>query len=112
MLKTFKKGGVHPHENKFSANSPIQPIDPPQKIFVPLSQSLGAPSKPVVKKGDEVKAGDILATGESFISSYLHSPVSGKIENIDDFIDVSGYRKPAIFIEVTGSEWKCKCEFE
>jgi len=105
MLKTFKKGGVHPHENKFSANSPIQPIDPPQKIFVPLSQSLGAPSKPVVKKGDEVKAGDILATGESFISSYLHSPVSGKIENIDDFIDVSGYRKPAIFIEVTGSEW-------
>jgi len=104
-LKTFAIGGVHPQENKFSASSPIEVLPIPAKVFIPLSQSLGVPSKPLVKKGDEVKIGQMIAAGEALISSNLHSPVSGKVEKVDDYIDASGYRRPAIFITVEGEEW-------
>ncbi|NLH53038.1 MAG: electron transport complex subunit RsxC [Bacteroidales bacterium] len=104
-MKTFAIGGVHPQENKFSASSPTEVLPIPAKVFIPLSQSLGVPSKPLVKKGDEVKIGQLIATGEALISSNLHSPVSGKVEKVDDYIDASGYRRPAIFITVEGEEW-------
>lgn len=104
-MKTFKIGGVHPEENKFSAEAAIQVAALPKKVFVPLGQSLGAPSKPLVKKGDSVKTGQLIASGEAFISSNIHSPVSGKVDKLDDYIDASGYKRPAIFIDVEGDEW-------
>lgn len=99
-------GGVHPEENKLSASKPIEVFPIPKKAFVPLSQSLGAPSKPIVKKGDVVKVGQLIAQGESFISSNIHSPVSGTVAKIDDYPDASGYRRPAIYIDVVGDEWE------
>lgn len=99
-------GGVHPEENKLSATQPIEAFPLPQKVYIPLSQSLGAPSKPVVKKGDTVKVGQLIAQGESFISSNIHSSVSGKVSKIDDYPDASGYRRPAVFIDVEGDEWE------
>ena len=42
-LRTFKKGGVHPDENKFSANAPIQSADIPKQVSIPLGQHIGAP---------------------------------------------------------------------
>ncbi|MGC8864104.1 MAG: electron transport complex subunit RsxC [Bacteroidales bacterium] len=104
-MKTFAIGGVHPHENKLSAGKPIEVLPLPAKVVVPLSQSLGVPSKPLVKKGDVVKTGQLIATGEAFISSHIHAPVSGKVEKIDEFLDASGYRRPAIFITSEGDEW-------
>ena len=104
-MKTFRIGGVHPEENKFSAGSPIQPLEIPARVFVPLGQNLGVPSKPLVKKGDTVLAGQLIATGEAFISASLHSPVSGKVDKIEEYIDASGYRRPAVMIEVSGDEW-------
>lgn len=104
-MKTFKTGGVHPSDSKLTANKPVEQIPLPDKVYVPLSQSLGAPSKPVVDKGDEVKAGQLIAKGESFISSNIHSPVSGKVVKIDEVTDASGYRRPAVVIEVAGDEW-------
>jgi Na+-translocating ferredoxin:NAD+ oxidoreductase subunit C len=105
MLKTFKKGGIHPSEYKLSANQPIQRLDPPATVVVQLSQGIGPPSVPVVAKGDEVKTGQLLAEGKSFISSNIHSPVSGKVIKIDGYPDVSGYKRPAITIQVNGDEW-------
>ncbi|MDD2963285.1 MAG: electron transport complex subunit RsxC [Bacteroidales bacterium] len=99
-------GGVHPEENKLSATKPIEVFPLPQKVYIPLSQSLGAPSKPVVKKGDTVKVGQLIAQGESFISSNIHSSVSGKVSKIDDYPDASGYRRQAVFIDVEGDEWE------
>ncbi|MBZ0241757.1 MAG: electron transport complex subunit RsxC [Bacteroidales bacterium] len=99
-LKTFKIGGVHPEENKRSANAPIQNLPFPKQAIVPLGQNLGAPSKPLVKRGDEVKTGQLIGSGESFISARLHSPFTGKVSKVDNFLDSSGYRRPAIVIEV------------
>lgn len=99
-------GGVHPPENKFSANAPITPIPLPKQLVIPLGQNLGAPPKPLVKKGDEVKVGQLIAKAEAFISANIHSPASGKVAKIDDAMDASGYRRQAIFIDVVGDEWE------
>ncbi len=105
-LRTFKLGGVHPPENKISANEPIQPLGLPKQVSIPLGQNLGAPSVPAVKKGDAVKVGTLIAKGEAFISANLHSPVSGKVFKLDEVVDAGGYRTPAIVIKVEGDEWE------
>jgi electron transport complex protein RnfC len=105
VLKTFVKGGVHPPENKLSAKSKIKDLSLPQVVRIPISQHLGAPSKPFVEAGDQVKAGQLIAKSEGYVSSNIHSPVSGKIIKIDDFIDSTGYKRKAIAINTEGDEW-------
>ncbi|MBN3034571.1 MAG: electron transport complex subunit RsxC [Bacteroidales bacterium] len=106
MLKTFKTGGVHPEEYKLSGSSPISVLPLPEKVFIPVSQHLGAPAKVLVKKGDPVKAGQMIARGEAFISAHIHSSVSGKVSRIDEVTDPSGYRRMAVIIDVEGDEWE------
>ena len=57
-------------------------------------------AKPVVAKGDEVKVGMMLAEADGFVSVPVHSSVSGKVSKIDAIVDASGYRRPAIFVDV------------
>lgn len=97
--KTFK-GGVHPAEYKsLTENMPFETMPNPKHIILPLSQHLGKPALPVVKKGSEVKAGEVVAEQDGFISSPLHSPVSGKVSKISRGSNVSGFPKDAIIIE-------------
>jgi len=105
ILRTFALGGIHPAENKLSSNAPIEALPIPKQAIVPLSQNLGAPSKPVVKKGEEVKVGQLIAEAGGFISTNIHSPVSGKVFKIDNAIDGSGYKRPCIIINTNGDEW-------
>ena len=106
MLKTFSRGGVHPPENKLSDSSGIQILPPPQRVTIPLSQHLGVPAKPVVDRGDPVKTGQIIAKGDGFVSSNIHSSVSGKVLKIDNELDPTGYKRPCIVIDVSGDEWQ------
>ena len=78
---------------------------PKQAVF-PLSQHIGAPAVPCVAKGDMVKVGTKIADAGGFVSAAIFSSVSGKVAKIDSIIDASGYRKPAIFIDVQGDEWE------
>lgn len=105
-LKTFRTGGVHPAENKISNHSPIEIFPIPRQVVIPLNMNLGAAAKPLVKKGDVVRTGQMIAQGEAFISSNVHSSVSGKILKIDEAPDQSGYRRPSVFITVEGDEWE------
>ncbi|MBN1197337.1 MAG: electron transport complex subunit RsxC [Candidatus Aminicenantes bacterium] len=105
-LRTFPKGGVHPSENKISAGETIQVLPIPSRVQLHLGQHLGAPAVPVVSKGDRVRVGSRIAEGKSFISAHLHSSVSGTVAKIDDVIDASGYRRPAVVIDVDGDEWE------
>ena len=104
-MKTFKLGGVHPPENKLSAQAAIETIALPKQVTIPLGQHLGAPATAVVKRGDEVKVGQLIAKASGFISANIHSPVSGKVFKLDNVYDSSGYRKPSIIINVEGDEW-------
>ncbi|KAA6330330.1 Electron transport complex subunit RnfC [termite gut metagenome] len=106
MLKTFSIGGIHPHENKLSANQAIITAEIPKQAVILLGQHIGAPAKPIVAKGDKVKVGTKIAEASGFVSATIHSSVSGKITKIDSVIDMSGYAKPAIFIDVEGDEWE------
>ncbi len=105
MLKTFKSGGVHPPENKISADAAIQSLPVPKRVYIMVTQHLGAPSVALVKKGDDVKTGQLIAKSAGFISANVHSPVTGKVFKVDDFIDQSGYRKPAIIIDAEEDTW-------
>ncbi|MGV8963686.1 MAG: electron transport complex subunit RsxC [Candidatus Saccharimonadaceae bacterium] len=106
MLKTFRIGGIHPKENKFSAGKSIESITIPEQVIVPLAQHIGAPCQPVVKKGDQVKVGTLLGKSVGFVSANIHSPVSGTVKKIDVALDASGYKRNAVFIDVVGDEWE------
>ncbi|KAA6303103.1 MAG: Electron transport complex subunit RnfC [Candidatus Ordinivivax streblomastigis] len=106
MLKTFRIGGIHPPGNKLSVHRTIEAIPVPQQVVVPLSQHIGAPATVVVAKGDAVKAGSLLAKAGGFVSANIHSPVSGTVVKIDDVVDASGYKRPAVFIAVEGDVWE------
>lgn len=104
-MKTFKIGGVHPEENKLSSHKPIEVLPLPKVAYVPLAQHLGAPAIPVVEKGAKVKAGQLIAKAQGFISANIHAPVSGTVAKIDDMIDSSGYKRKTIVINTEGDEW-------
>ncbi len=105
MAKTFKIGGVHPAENKFSAGKAIERLPLPTTVIIPVAQHLGAPATPVVKKGDQVKAGQVVAQSAGFVSANIHSSVSGTVKKVDAVIDGSGYKVNSIIIDVEGDEW-------
>ena len=105
-LRTFRIGGVHPEENKLSSESATQIAGLPQQAVFPLSQHIGAPAKPVVKKGDKVKVGTLLAEAGGFVSAPIYSSVSGTVVKIDEAVDATGYRKPSIVVKVEGDEWE------
>lgn len=106
MLRTFRIGGIHPPENKLSAGKKISALAVPRQVVIPLGQHIGAPAQALVKKGDLVKAGTLIAKAGGFVSANIHSSVSGKVNKIDNVLDASGYPKPAIFIDVDGDEWE------
>jgi len=104
-LKTFSRGGVHPSEHKLSAGNKIEELPIPELAVIPVSQHLGAPAKVLVNRGDQVKVGQVIAQSEGFVSTNIHSSVSGKVLKVDQFMDSSGYRKMAVQIQVEGDEW-------
>ena len=104
-LKTFTMGGVHPPEQKLSSGNPIEVLPPPESVVIPVSQHLGVPASVLVARGDEVKVGQPIASSSGFVSTNIHSSVSGKVLKVDHFMDSSGYRRTAVQIEVEGDHW-------
>ncbi|MDR3589336.1 MAG: electron transport complex subunit RsxC [Negativicutes bacterium] len=85
MAKSFR-GGVHPDDRKrFTAAKPIEVAPVPQKVVIPTRQHIGAPTAPVVKVGDLVKKGQVIAEAQAFVSSPVHASVSGKVVEIADY---------------------------
>lgn len=105
MLKTFKKGGIHPPENKFPAGKAIQEMSLPKVVYIPVAQHIGTPSAPVVKKGDIVKVGQLISKSTGFVSANIHSSVSGTVAKVDLIPDTFGYPRQGIVINVEGDEW-------
>jgi Na+-translocating ferredoxin:NAD+ oxidoreductase subunit C len=86
LFKKFRKGtfqkGVHLKDNKSCADKKIKQISLPKEFVIPLSQSIGAESVPIVKVGEMVRKYQVIAEPKGVISSYIHSPVSGVVTNI------------------------------
>ena len=105
MKKTFRIGGVHPHDNKISAEAAIEVFPAIETAYVSMAQHLGAPATPVVAVGDKVKVGQVIAEPSGFISGFVHSPVSGTVKSVGPRADIAGNMVPHIEITVEGDEW-------
>ena len=102
----FKKmlGNTHvPHRKNTAHMSPIR-MSAPKEVLIPLSQHIGAPAELIVKIGDEVKVGQKIAEGVGFVSSPVHSSVSGKVKAIEDYLRADGRKAPAVRIESDGKD--------
>lgn len=98
-LATFK-GGIHPPDKKsLSAGSSISEAKPPKIVVIPLSQHLGAPCKPLVSIGQEVRKGEMIGEPGGFVSAPVHSSVSGKVIAIAEFQNAMGRMVNSIVIE-------------
>lgn len=105
-LKTFNLGGVHPNDNKISKDAKIEQLPIPATVTIPLSQHIGAPAKAIVKKGDKVKVGTLIAESAGFISANIHSSVSGTVSKIAEVPNNGGVKIEAVEITVEGDEWE------
>jgi len=104
-LKTFPIGGVHPPENKLTSGSEIQYLPVPASVAIPVVQHIGGSCFVIVNKDEKVKTGQVIAQSKGFVSSNIHSSVSGKVTRIDTIIDSTGYKQTAVFITTEGDEW-------
>lgn len=103
---TFK-GGIHPPHSKAQTESLCIEIFPaPGKVIIPLQQHIGAPAKPVVKRGDRVSIGQLIGEAGGFVSSPVHSSVSGTVLSIGPFPHPMGKHVIAVEIENDGTDQK------
>lgn len=103
MKFKFKKG-VHPSPNKLTASSEIEEAKPPDTVVIPLQQHIGAPAKPVVKRRDTVSCGQLIGESSGFVSSNIHSSVSGTVKRIGFELLPSGDKALATTIEREDSD--------
>jgi electron transport complex protein RnfC len=97
--RTFRHG-IHPPERKSATETlPIERMPFVNTYVLPLSQHLGAPSKPIVEVGERVHRGQRIADPAGFISTALHAPVTGTVTAIELRLHPSGQMQPAIVVE-------------
>lgn len=102
-LATFI-GGVHPNDGKsFTKDSPVQTYLPKGELVFPVSQHIGAPAMPVVKKGDQVLMGQMIAQAGGFVSANIVSSVSGTVKGVEPRLTVSGAKVMSVIIENDGN---------
>ena len=98
--KSTFKHGVHPPEHKEETNGlPIRQFPFAPLIILPMAQHIGAPSQIVVREGQEVIRGQLLAKAGGYVSVPLHAPISGTIRKIANVPTISGKMSAGIYLE-------------
>ncbi len=101
--KRLFPGGIHPQEGpngkSVSGSIPIRVLEAPPRVVIPLQQHIGAPAKPLVKKGDRVLLGQKIGEAGGFVSAPVHASVSGTVFNIQDCMLANGTLVPAVIID-------------
>ena len=102
MKLTFK-GGIHPYEGKeLTMDKDVIEYFPKGDMVYPLSQHIGAPAKPIVKKGDRVLMGQMIAEAGGFVSAPVYASVSGTVKGIEPRLTATGGTCDAIIVENDG----------
>lgn len=103
-LSTFKKG-LHPEDYKFYSNKQaIEKLPLPKDVYLPLQQHIGAPCEPLVKKGDRVKTGQIIADTKAYVSAPIHATITGVVKDVSKYDHPMGMRATMIHIQQDGEE--------
>ena len=105
-MAVFKKlvrsaEGAHVPHYKNTENCETVKMPVPKRVYVSMSQHIGAPAKACVKKGDVVAVGDVIGTAGGFISAPVNSPVSGKVFGLDE-IRLSNGKAQVVVIDTDG----------
>ena len=87
---TFRKGGIHPPQDKLTAEKGIVDMPLPSKVVLSLSQSIGVPAVTSLKKGDKVRRGDMVGQPGGFVSAPVHTPISGTVVSIGTVTSPTG----------------------
>ncbi len=96
---TFKHG-IHPPESKDETNKlPIRRFPFAPVMIIPLAQNIGAPSEPIVREGQEVVRGQVIAKASGFVSVPTHAPASGTIRKIGNVPTISGKMAQGIYLD-------------
>lgn len=95
------KGIRVPHKKNTAHAAPVR-VPVPKTVRIPTSMHIGKPAKPVVKRGDRVLVGQLIAEADGFISAPVHSGVSGKVLKIDEMMTAPGFKVPVVEIETDG----------
>lgn len=96
---TFKRG-IHPNESKhLTEGKAINYILPHDEVVFPMIQHIGAPCKPIVAKGDHVLVGQKIGEAQGFVSSPVHSSVSGTVKEIREVLLAAGQKSQAVVVE-------------
>lgn len=102
----FYLKGVHlPHRKHTACMSPVR-MDTPKTVTIPTAMHIGAPATPVVKAGDTVSVGTLIAEQNGFVSSPVYSSVSGTVAKIDEILLSNGKTAPAVVINSDGQMTK------
>jgi electron transport complex protein RnfC len=100
LHKNTFKHGIHPPEHKEETNGlPIRQFPFAPLIILPTAQHIGAPSEVIVREGQEVVRGQLLAKAGGYVSVPLHAPISGKVRKISNVPTISGKMVPGIYLE-------------
>jgi len=100
LHKNTFKNGIHPPEHKEETNgSPIRQFPFAPVIILPTVQHIGKPSRILVREGQEVVRGQLLAEADGYMSVPLHAPVSGTVRKLDRTPTISGKMAPGIYLE-------------
>ncbi len=101
--KSFGSGGIHPEEFKhLTCHKKIENADVPNIAYIPIMQHIGSPPKIVVKVGQKVEEGQLIAEATGFISTNIHSSIPGTVIDIkEDFIS-TGVKSKIVVIEMGG----------
>ena len=97
-LRTFRRG-IHPPANKFTKDAPLEQFPTPERVFISLSQHIGAPAKPVVAVGDHVDEGQLIGEANGFVSANVFSSVSGVVKSFCTLPTANGGEATHVEIE-------------
>lgn len=104
MKKYTFRGGIHPGDQKeLSADIPFRVYEAKGEMVFPLNQHIGAPAVPVVKKGDEVLAGQLIAEAAGFVSANIVSSCSGIVKAVEKRRTMAGVKTMSVVIENDGT---------
>ena len=96
---TFKGGTHPPHSKKATESLAIERANEPKVVVIPMQQHIGAPCDPIVQVGDEVKVGQKIGEAKGFVSSPVHSSVSGKVVAVEPRLYSGGMAVTCVVIE-------------
>ena len=103
-MKWIFRGGVPAPHRKNTKDQETAVMGTPSKVVIPMVQHIGAACSPTVKKGDYVKVGQVIGDSEAYVSSPVHSSVSGVVSKVEPMLYASGKMVMSVEIETDGKQ--------